>query len=315
MYARKTLSNEDAKMNSTGILTDVKRFAVHDGPGIRTTLFLKGCPLKCIWCHNPESISRAPQLACLEHKCIACGECVASCPGRAHALGANGHVFQREKCIACGKCAEACLGGALKLYGKPCTVEDAVRIAVEDRSFFENSGGGVTLSGGEPLAQPEFCEELLAALKRERIHTAVDTCGFAAWNVMEAVLPLTDIFLFDVKHGDSAKHRKLTGHDNTPILENLRRLSDHNARIEVRIPLVHGCNDSEADLREIGKILGGLKIEKVKLLPYHALARSKYRSLGMADTMPEAGSPSDEKLHACAQLLRACGVNAVSGRD
>ncbi|MFA7160901.1 MAG: glycyl-radical enzyme activating protein, partial [Kiritimatiellia bacterium] len=275
----------------------------------------KGCPLKCIWCHNPESISPAPQLAWLEHKCIACGECVASCPNGVHAIGANGHVIRREKCSACGKCAEACPGGALKLYGKPCTVEDAVRIAAEDRSFFENSGGGVTLSGGEPLAQPGFCVALLAALKKENIHTAVDTCGFAPWSVMAAVLPFTDIFLFDVKHGDSAMHQKLTGRDNKPILDNLRRLSAHNARIEVRIPLVPGCNDAESDLREIGRALGGLKIEKAKLLPYHSLARSKYRSLGMADTMPEAGAPSDEKLTAGAKLLRTCGLHAVSGRD
>ena len=302
-------------MSATGILTDIKRFAVHDGPGIRTTLFFKGCPLKCIWCHNPESISRTPQLAYLEHKCIDCGECVPSCPGGAQAMGENGHVFNREKCWACGQCAEACPGGALKLYGKSCLVDDAVRVAVEDRSFYSNSGGGVTLSGGEPLAQPGFCVALLAALKKENIHTAVDTCGFAPWSVMAEVLPFTDIFLFDVKHGNSATHKKLTGRDNKPILDNLRRLSAHNARIEVRIPLVPGCNDAESDLTEIGRVLGGLKIEKIKLLPYHALARSKYRSLGMVDTMPEAGAPSDETLTADAKLLQTCGLNAVSGRD
>ena len=230
--------------NSCGLLLDVKRFAVHDGPGIRTTLFLKGCPLKCIWCHNPEGISRVPELAYYAHKCIHCGECVTVCPRNAHQLREGKHVFLPENCIACGACEPRCLGEALRLFGKKISVGEAVETVLEDRLFYVESGGGVTLSGGEPLLQSAFCRDFLSEMKKEGIHTAVDTCGFVNWDAFQCVLPVTDMFLFDVKHTDSAAHRKLTGQGNELILENLRKLSEMKARIEVRMPLVPGCNDS-----------------------------------------------------------------------
>lgn len=301
-------------MSKTAILMDVKRCAVHDGPGIRTTLFLKGCPLKCLWCHNPEGISAKPQLAYYGHKCINCGECVDACPSGAHAMIEGRHVFHRGKCIACGVCESVCLGGALKLYGRAVSVGEAKAIALEDRAFFR-SDGGVTLSGGEPLLQADFCFELLSELKREGIHTAVDTCGFVRWEAYEKILPVTDMFLFDIKHSDDAEHKRLAGQGNRLILANLSRLSSLGARIEVRMPLIPGLNDSEKNIHGTGVILGKLKTERMIILPYHSLARSKYVALGMTDTMPEADMPSADDVRHAVDIIRGHGVNAVSGLE
>jgi len=301
-------------MNTIGNVLEIKRFAVHDGPGIRSTLFLKGCPLHCLWCHNPESLASRPQLACYAHKCINCGECAAVCPTGAHSMVDGRHVFDRAKCRACGKCEAVCLGKALRLYGTRMTVEEAVNLLLEDRDFF-GVDGGVTLSGGEPLVQPEFCFELLTALKREGINTAVDTCGDVEWDVFAKILPVTDHFLFDFKQADSALHRKLTGRGNERILANLQRLSDAGAWIEIRIPLVPGCNDSEVDLRAVGAILGKLRIERVKILPYHSMARSKYAALDMPDTLPRVDPPDDAAIQRAVAILREFGVNAVSGKE
>ena len=301
-------------MEPKGLLMDVKRFAVHDGPGIRTTLFLKGCSLKCIWCHNPEGIPAKPQLAYYEHKCISCGECVRVCPHGAHAVGPDGHTLDRSLCKACGLCEPVCLGEALKHYGREISVEEAVRLAMEDADFY-GAEGGVTISGGEPLLQRDFTVAFLSEMKKRGIHTAVDTCGNVPWENYEAVLPYADMFLYDIKHIDPEQHKKLTGRTNELIVDNIRRLSAAGKRIEVRIPLVPGCNDDEATLLGIGELLGSLNIERVKVLPYHSLARSKYRALDMQDTMPDVSSPTDDRLHEVAAILRSKGANAVSGRD
>ncbi len=289
---------------------EVKRFAVHDGPGIRTVLFLKGCPLHCLWCHNPESIDPGPQLACYEHKCIHCGECVAVCPAGAHAVEGGRHVFDRSKCRVCGKCESVCLGRALCLYGSRVTLSEALQLVLEDREFFGEEGG-VTLSGGEPLLQPEFCRELLVALKQEGVNTAVDTGGHVGWEAFEKVLPVTDWVLFDFKHADAGAHRRLTGHGNEWILDNLRRLSRRGASVEIRYPLIPGCNDSAADLRAACEILGKLRIGRVRILPYHAMARSKYLALGMADTMPRVDPPDAGSLQRAVAILKHCGVEAM----
>lgn len=302
-------------MNEVAAMLQAKRFAVHDGPGVRTTFFLKGCPLKCRWCHNPESISPHPQMAYYAHKCLNCGECVAVCPAGAHAFREGVHQFAMASCRNCGACEPVCLGGAMQFYGRPMAVDEAMRIALEDRSFYETSGGGVTLSGGEPLLQWKFCVAFLSELKRAGIHTALDSCGLVSREALEAVMPLTELFLIDFKHPDPEEHRKWTGRSNELICENLRFLSEQRARIEIRIPLVPGCNDSEEILKATGRFLGSLRIECVKLLPYHDLARSKYRALGMPDTMPEAESPDDATLEQAAELLRGFGLNARSGRE
>ena len=301
-------------MEAKAMLMDVKRFAVHDGPGIRTTLFLKGCSLRCIWCHNPEGIRREKQLACYDHKCLQCGECAKVCPAGAHRLTEAGHSFIRENCIGCGSCEKVCLGGALTLFGRQIDVEEAYRIATEDAIFYRDTGG-VTVSGGEPLLNPDFVCALFTKLKANGFHTAVDTCGNVPWESFAKVLPVTDLFLYDIKHIDPEAHRKLTGADNRRILENLRKLSESGAKIEVRMPLVPQSNDSGETLRGIGTFLKDLNISRMKVLPYHSMARSKYAALGMPDTMPAVPSPGDGTLHNAVELLRSYGINAISGRE
>ena len=301
-------------MKNEAVLMDIKRFAVHDGPGIRTTLFLKGCSLKCIWCHNPEGIHREKQIAYYEHKCLQCGECAKVCPADAHRFSEAGHTFARENCIGCGSCEKACLGSALTLFGRQIDPEEAYRIATEDAMFYRDTGG-ITVSGGEPLLNPDFIRTLFTKLKANGFHTAVDTCGNVPWESFAKVLPVTDLFLYDIKHVDPEAHRQLTGVDNLRILENIRKLSEAGANIEVRMPLVPQANDSEETLRGIGAFLKDLNITRMKVLPYHSMARSKYAALGMHDTMPDVPSPTDETLQSAVALLRSFGINAISGRE
>ena len=268
------------------LICDIKRFAVHDGDGIRTTLFFKGCPLKCVWCHNPESISPKPQLAYYTHKCIECGECVKVCKQRAHIYQEKKHIFNPELCIGCGKCEDVCLGNALKLYGKEYTLEQLLPILLEDREFYESSGGGVTISGGECLLQVEFCTELLQELKKEGIHTAVDTCGFVPREALEKVIPYVDVFLYDMKAVDEDVHMRCTGQSNVRILENLKYIDSCNKRIEIRIPYVPEYNSNQR-----GKMIDFIKelrnITKVEVLAYHNYAGSKYDALFMLNTLPD----------------------------
>lgn len=261
-----------------GVISDIKRFAVHDGDGIRTTVFFKGCPLKCLWCHNPESIGFQPQEAYYIHKCIGCGEC------------------KKEDFSA-----ENCLGEARVLYGKEMTVEELLPKLLEDKDFYETSGGGVTLSGGECLCQADFCAELLKRLKEEGINTAVDTCGFVSRENLNKVIPYTDTFLYDIKAMDEAVHIRCTGQSNRVILENLRYLDSLGKSIEVRFPYVPGYNDDQPD--KIAEFLKPLKsIKAIKVLPYHNYAGSKYIALGMENTLPDV-LPTEEQIKKAEDLL------------
>lgn len=253
------------------LISDIKRFAVHDGDGIRTTVFFKGCPLKCVWCHNPESISFKPQIAFYEKKCIGCGECIKE-----------------------GFRVGDCIGEARVVYGKEITLKELLPILLVDRDFYENSGGGVTLSGGECLCQANFCVHLLKALKREGIHTAVDTCGFVSREAIEKVLPYTDTFLYDIKAIDEDVHIKCTGRSNKIILENLKYIDSRNKSIEIRIPFVPEYNTDQID--KIAVFLKPLKnIKAVKVLPYHNYAGSKYAALNMENTLPKT-LPTEEDI-------------------
>jgi pyruvate formate lyase activating enzyme len=297
-------------MNQTGTIFEVKRFAVHDGPGIRTTLFLKGCPLRCRWCHNPEGLTAKPVLAYYPEKCLHCGECVETCPHGAQAMIDGKHVLDRDTCVACGNCVEACLGRALKLYGREVTVPNARDIVLEDRDFYRD-GGGATLSGGEPLLQPEFCAELFAALKEDGIGCALDTSGAVDWDSFEKILPHTDIVLYDLKHVDDALHQTYVGASNERSLANLKTLSERGIPIEVRIPLVPGFNLDEDSLQAMGSFLAGLgNIVGVRLLPYHP-AGSKFESVGQPNPMAGAEAPTSDQLSGARRSMESLGLRVL----
>lgn len=302
-------------MSTKAYVTDLKRFAVHDGDGIRTTVFLKGCPLHCVWCHNPEGISCTPQIAFYADKCIHCGGCTDVCPVNAHRLTMGKHIFDRERCIGCGRCADYCLGNALQVYGRQMTVADLLPRLLEDKDFYAYSNGGVTVSGGEPLLHVSFVKELFTCLHMQGISTALDTSGFAPWTSFAAVMDETDLFLYDIKHIDSAVHQRITGVGNEVILENLIKLCGSGKRVEIRMPLVPGYNDDCETLQGIGKFVSKLTVESMKLLPYHSAARGKYMALEMQDTLPRVQSPDEEALSRAVHILREYGVPAISVRE
>jgi len=263
----------------TATIFEIKRFAVHDGDGIRTTVFFKGCPLRCVWCHNPEGLTTAPQTARYAHKCIGCGEC------------------KKE-----GFTPDDCLGEATVLYGKEVTVEELLPILLEDRDFYETSSGGVTLSGGECLVQADFCAELLKRLKENEIHTAVDTCGFVPRTALDKVLPYTDVFLYDIKAYDEDVHIKCTGVSNRQILENLNYLNSISKNIEIRIPYVPDQNDGQ--IEKIACFLAPFKnIKKIRVLPYHNYAGSKYKALNIPDTLPKR-LPTDGEIKIAVETIK-----------
>lgn len=288
-------------------ISDIKRFAVHDGAGIRTTVFFKGCPLRCLWCHNPESLSFQAQTAFFSEKCSSCGACRDLCD----AVLFTDHQKQgvdAALCNHCGRCVSVCPNGAMKIYGTEYTVDELLPLLLEDRAFY-GSTGGVTLSGGECLAQGEFCEALLRRLKSEGIHTAVDTCGCVPTETVRRVMPYTDVFLYDIKAIRVDVHRACTGVDNTLILKNFNYLCEHGATIEVRIPFVPNCNDGE--MPAIAGYLSEKRgITGIKVLPYHRFSASRYAALGMKDTEPDL-LPTDEDIKRAKAPFAALGLPLI----
>lgn len=320
----------------TGTIFNIQKFSVHDGPGIRTTVFFKGCPLRCQWCHNPEGQHVGKELVILQSRCFGCGMCVAVCPEGAIASSSGmlratetteagktattteaseppRIVTDREKCTICGKCADVCPVAAREIAGKEATSDWVMEQILKDRMFYEQSGGGATFSGGEPLMQPEFLRELLIRCKDEDINTAVDTSGCAPWEEFEQVAPLTDIFLYDVKMVDPEKHAKYTGASNKTILDNLVRLSRIHDSIIARIPIVPGVNDDDKNIRDTGKFLTGLNIRQVNILPYHNMGSDKYTRLGMAYSMEDTPQPENGAMLGIKEQLEKFGLTVKIG--
>jgi len=289
------------------MIYNIQRFSTHDGPGIRTTVFFKGCTLKCEWCHNPESISFNKELQYLEEHCINCGHCAAVCTAKAHQMDPNGcHVFDRTRCTNCFACTEVCFADALKSIGTEKTDAETFRSLLTDLEYYKTSGGGVTFSGGESMVQIDCLSELLKLCHEAGIHTAVDTAGNVAWSSFEQIIPYVDLFLYDIKTYDSDLHKKLTGSDNTRILDNLRKLSSLNKRIHIRIPFIPGLNDLE--MSNIADFLSDMNIEKIDLLPYNRLGEGKHISIGKAAQINHFSTPTKDQIQTAVSSLKTSGI-------
>ena len=298
-----------------GLIFDIKRYAIHDGPGIRTTVFFKGCPLRCTWCHNPEGKESSPEIIVNPERCgEECDLCLSACPQDAISKNENSLMIDRDKCDLCRKCTDICVYEALKMAGQEVTDQEVLKEVEKDRIFFEESDGGLTCSGGEPLMQPDFLISLLKNSKKKGIHTAVDTSGYASFDVLDEVSKHTDFFLYDIKIMDDKKHKKFTGVSNRIILENLKKLSKSGTPVAARIPVVPGINDDEKNIQEIAGYLLSLKnIRQINLLPMHRGGSEKYIRLGK-ETMPQAlKPPSKAKIERIKGILTDYGFLVKTG--
>jgi pyruvate formate lyase activating enzyme len=294
-----------------GVVFDIKHYAIHDGPGIRTTVFLKGCPLDCAWCHNPESKRPQPEFMWWPTRCIGCRSCVEGCPEGAVAIG-DRLVIDEELCVGCGSCVEGCYAEALELVGGEMSVEEVMEEVRRDSEFYRESGGGVTFSGGEPLMQPAFLAELLAACKGEGLHTAVDTSGHADPAALEAIMGNTDLFLYDLKHMDPEQHKRYVGASNELILSNLALL--RGKAVVIRAPIVPGVNDDEENVRRMGEYVSSLGFSDVCLLPYHKVGAEKAQRLNR-ETGPQflAEAPTEASLDRLSGVLKEYGLQVKIG--
>ncbi len=298
--------------NRTLHIFDIQRFSLHDGPGIRTNVFCKGCPLRCPWCANPESQKAGPDLLHFENRCVRCGRCAVVCPEAAISFTTAGPVFDRRKCTGCGKCADTCLETALKLCGYDSTVEEIMAIVRRDADYYKNTGGGLTVSGGEPLCQPEAVAGLLAAAKAEGFSTAVETAGNVPDSAFRQVLPHTDLFLFDLKHASEEKYAEVTGGSLQNILNNLTLAAKHT-QVIVRVPVIPGFNFEKQALTGIFRAAAECGAREADLLPYHILGKSKYAQLGCRYPYEEETPLSKEALLPAAELGTAMGLSVTIG--
>ena len=277
-----------------GCVFNVQRFCVHDGPGIRTTVFFKGCPLNCLWCHNPESKDPAPEIAYRAAQCIGCGACIKACPQGCHTLTESGHVYERTNCTRCGACARVC-PGVLEIVGREINASEVLAEVLRDRRFYENSGGGLTLSGGEPAVQLPFALALLERAKENGVCTCVETCGYVPQAHMKSLAAYTDLFLYDCKETDPALHERFTGVAPDIILQNLRLLDGLGKRIILRVPIIPGFNDRPDHFRRVAEMVNGLlNVQEIQLMPYHPLGHAKYESLGRQYPLSELSFPDKE---------------------
>ncbi len=287
-------------------VADIQRFCMHDGPGVRTTVFLKGCPLRCAWCHNPETQSNKIELLYYENKCIGCGAC-AVCSQNAHTFS-EFHIINRDLCIGCGKCFIECPTGALEIVGKDYTVGELCKIIEKDRAFY-GENGGVTLSGGEPFFQAQEILLLLKLCKENGIHTAVETCGYFTTDILNRVVPLTDLFLWDVKDTDSQRHKEYTGVSNERIIHNLILADSLGAKTRIRCPLINGVNTDEQHYKNVGGIVSQLKnCEGVEFIPYHSYGGVKTAALGQLYLKNDKWIPSKEQIDEAKKYLKNMGI-------
>jgi len=291
-----------------GLIFNIQRFSIHDGPGIRTTVFMKGCPLQCPWCSNPESQDAFPNLMTRDINCRHCGACVAACSkGAIRVTTAEGRTLDRERCDQCLQCVDSCIYGSLQACGEYVTVEHVLDEVLRDRHFYKDSGGGITVSGGEPLTQIDFTASLLQGCREAGLHTVLDTSGHASWETFKQALPYLDLVLFDVKHLDATEHRRATGVDNALILDNLSRLSCQ-VPVWLRVPLIPGYNDSEAQVKGIVELAQTRGIEKISLLPYHEGGLAKSSQLGQSYRLTEVQSPEAGYVQRLANIVEAAGL-------
>lgn len=311
--------NQQAVANQprSGIIFGLERFCTHDGPGIRTIVFLKGCPLRCAWCHNPEGMHRRPEILYSQNLCRQCGDCVAACANKAHRLeefanNAIAHVYQRGSCVSCGACVSQCPAGALELAGRRVTVEEIMREVLEDKVFYGDTGD-LTLSGGEPTAQIDFAVELLEQARQAGLHCCVETSGITAWPSFARLLPLVDLFLFDFKESCPQRHHLFTGKSNQGILESLDNLHRHGARVQLQCPIIPGFNDRDDHIRAIAALSHRLpNLAGVKLIPYHPLGKQKAAKLGLPVCESLSDAMSTEYVTCWATLLKELGVPLVT---
>ncbi|MCP5093966.1 MAG: glycyl-radical enzyme activating protein [Chloroflexi bacterium] len=297
------------KLSPTGIVFDTKRFSIHDGPGIRTTVFLKGCPLRCWWCHNPESQSSQPEVMLRESRCISCFACVGECPQGAISINETQVITDLSACIRCGDCTDACYAEARELIGQTMTVAQVMDTVERDISFYDESGGGVTFSGGEPLLQRDFVAALLAECRAREIDTAVDTSGAVSWQTLDRVREHVNLFLYDLKLMDDVRHKKYTGVSNKLILENLKALSIHGHVIYLRVAIIPGINDDLDNLQQTATFAASLpQLAQVSLLPYHGTAVDKYQRINKPYQLTHIQSPTDARMAEIAHLFESYGL-------
>lgn len=304
---------KEALLQTQGMIFDIQRYNIHDGPGIRTVVFFKGCPLRCVWCSNPESQQGTPELMYFPLDCRHCLMCLSQCPTQALTLVDETVVIDRRRCDMCGACWQSCHAGGLRVIGNRMSVAEVMDVVRRDRVFYERSEGGVTLSGGEPLAQPEFCLALLTACRSEGLHTTIETSGFQRWEVLHAIISQVDLVLLDVKVVDGEAHLRLTGVPNSLIFANARRIIELGKPLIMRVPVVPGQNDTLANIRDTAVLAADLGARELHLLPYHRLGEAKYGRLGKDYTLSGVIPPTAANLECLAQEVRSVDIKIQVG--
>ncbi|MHC1697444.1 MAG: glycyl-radical enzyme activating protein [Geobacteraceae bacterium] len=305
------------RTEQTGLVSDFQRFSIHDGPGIRTIVFLKGCPLHCAWCANPETISARPEIMLIPHNCIGCGKCIEACPSKCFGVS-DGIVcsIDRDRCLLpeCGKCQRVCYANAVNISGRYLTVEEVMDVVLRDREFYERTGGGITFSGGEPFAQPAFLQEMARTAKVLKLHTAVETCGYVSWNIFKSVLDYLDLVLFDLKHMDPDMHQQRTGVNNRIILENAKHVDASGTPIRIRLPLIPGYNDSEENVRATADFIKGFSnLEALDILPYHRMGEPKWGQLDQEYQLHGVTPHNKDQVFELADIARTYGIEVTVG--